>query len=218
MCLHWGSPVFLLPGKSFSNLRPQVTFFNRRIASGRGSSVGPSLPFRHMVEIRVTTPRKISRIEGSVPGTSRFRGDINLPVNTGPRKDGRGSIRNFFLLAPLWPSRPWFPRLLSLLVGSPEWLPVSPGLLHRPLSHQLHQHPDRRHLTLWSLSGSRDRRQVFLGGLPLLQQYPSDSPLEVHVLTIPDWQVFVHGVPVGVRSTFSFSKLCCRFLFFRTFR
>ena len=96
------------------------------------------------------------------------------------------------LLAPLWPSRPWFPRLLSLLVGFPKRLPVSPGLLHQPLSHQLHQHPDRLHLTLWPLSGSRDRRQVFLRGLPLLQQNPSDSPLDV--LTIPDWQVFVIGV------------------------
>ena len=100
----------------------------------------------------------------------------------------------FSYYPPLWPRRPWFLRMLSLLVEIPKRLPVFPGLLHQPLSQLHHQDPNRLHLTLWHLSGSRVRRQAFLKELPLLQRNVFGPQLDV--LTIPDWQVFVYGAPV----------------------
>ena len=36
------------------------------------------------------------------------------------------------LVVPFWPQRPWFPRLLSLLVGLPRILPVQKDLVAQP--------------------------------------------------------------------------------------
>ena len=43
------------------------------------------------------------------------------------------------LIAPLWPDRPWFPELLSLLVSPPVSLPVIPNLLAQLKGRILHQ-------------------------------------------------------------------------------
>ena len=209
--LHWGSPVFLLPGKSFSNLPPQVTFstdasrqgggavWDRLYLSGTWSRIESQLHV-NLLELKAVflalqgfEEMLISR---SVLFLSDFLGYAFPPFSMIPRVLDKiaEEVSVILLLAPLGPSRPWFPRLLSLLGGFSKRLPVSPGLLYQPLSHQLQQHPDRLHLTLWPLSGSRDRRLGFLRELSPLQQNPSDSPLDV--LTIPDWQVFVNGVPV----------------------
>ena len=45
------------------------------------------------------------------------------------------------LIAPLWPDRPWFPELLSLLVSPPVSLPVIPNLLAQLKGRILHQNP-----------------------------------------------------------------------------
>ena len=65
------------------------------------------------------------------------------------------------LVAP-WPQRPWFPRLLHLLVGLPRVLPVLKDLVVQPLSQIPHSRVESLHLSLWPLSGSRMRRQAFL--------------------------------------------------------
>ena len=39
---------------------------------------------------------------------------------------------DLFLVPPFWPKRPWFPRLLSLLVGPPKSLTISPDFLLHP--------------------------------------------------------------------------------------
>ena len=50
------------------------------------------------------------------------------------------------LVAPFWPKRPWFPRLLSLLSGPPRSLPVFPELLRQPISLIQHANPATIHL------------------------------------------------------------------------
>ena len=57
---------------------------------------------------------------------------------------------DLLLIAPLWPQRPWFLRLMSLLVDFPRRLPALPDLNHQPISLIPHVNPDRLHLTLWA--------------------------------------------------------------------
>ena len=71
------------------------------------------------------------------------------------------------LVAPFWPKRPWFPRLLSLLAGHPRSLPVFPDLLRQPISLIQHANPATLHLTLWPLSARPGERRAFLSGLPI---------------------------------------------------
>ena len=98
------------------------------------------------------------------------------------------------LLAPLWPSRPWFPRLLSLLVEIPKRFSGGSGPSSVPffpfsiISTQTG--------CIYALASIRESGQE--AGLSKravsFTAVPSVSPLDV--LTIPDWQVFVNGVPV----------------------
>ena len=62
------------------------------------------------------------------------------------------------MIAPFWPQRPWFPRLLSLLADLPRALPRRKDLLGQPLSLQAHPRLDSLHLTLWLLSGVKAGR------------------------------------------------------------
>ena len=91
---------------------------------------------------------------------------------------------SLLLIAPFWPKRPWFPRLLSLLAGQPRSLPVFPGLLRQPISLTQHPNPGVLHLTLWPLSAQPGVRQAFLSGLPNSQPRISDPRREQ--LMIPD--------------------------------
>ena len=59
---------------------------------------------------------------------------------------------SLLLVAPFWPKRPWFPRLLSLLSGPPRSLPVFPGLLRQPISLIQHANPST---TSYSLAAFR---------------------------------------------------------------
>ena len=66
------------------------------------------------------------------------------------------------LVAPCWPQRPWFPKLLSLLTGLPRILPLHEDLVFQPMSHQPHPRLESLHLSLWPLSGRKESRQAFL--------------------------------------------------------
>ena len=105
---------------------------------------------------------------------------------------------SLLLVAPFWPKRPWFPRLLSLLAGQPRSLPVFPGLLRQPVSLIQHPNPRVLHLTLWPLSAQPGMRQAFLSGLPTSQPYISDPRRDQ--LMIPDSGCSSYGVPL-VRLT-----------------
>ena len=100
---------------------------------------------------------------------------------------------DLLLIAPHWPQRPWFLRLLSLLVDFPRSLPPLPDLVHQPISLFPHPHPYRLHLSLWPLSGNVARRQAFLRGLPTLPPNLLGHPPDA-LMTL-DWQASLNGVP-----------------------
>ena len=66
------------------------------------------------------------------------------------------------LVAPFWPQRPWFLKLLSLLAGRPRALPLLKDLVYQPMSRLPHPRLESLHLTLWPLSGRRESRRDFL--------------------------------------------------------
>ena len=96
------------------------------------------------------------------------------------------------LVAPFWPKRPWFPRLLSLLAGQPRSLPVFVDLLRLPVSLIQHPNPAVLHLTLWLLFARPGERRAFLSGLPIWQPDISDPRPER--LMIPDSVLSSSGV------------------------
>ena len=100
---------------------------------------------------------------------------------------------DLLLIVPHWPQRPWFLRLLSLLVDFPRSLSPLPDLVHQPISLFPHPHPDRLHLLLWPLSGNVARRQAFLRGLPTLP--PNLLGHSPDALMTLDWQASLNGVP-----------------------
>lgn len=65
------------------------------------------------------------------------------------------------LIAPKWPTQPWFPKLLSLLVAEPIILPRTKFLLIQPSTGE--PHPLNKHLLLMScrLSGKNSRTKEF---------------------------------------------------------
>ena len=81
------------------------------------------------------------------------------------------------LIAPLWPSRPWFPQLLHLCVDIPLVLPRQPDLLTQPGPH--FHNGDRFHLHAWKLSCNTSKQKDFLrrspDWQPLLAELPPTS-------------------------------------------
>ena len=100
------------------------------------------------------------------------------------------------LVAPYWPKRPWFPKLLSLLSGLPRALPCQADLLTQPLSHLVHPQIETLHLSLWPLSGNKVYRQAFLNEQLNFQLRPSETPLAL--LTIPSCVLSLSGVSESV--------------------
>jgi hypothetical protein len=70
------------------------------------------------------------------------------------------------LIAPRWPRRSWFPRLLGLSIAFPIQIPVSSELLSQNKGRLQHPTPERLQLVAWKLSGNswlvRDFRQMSL--------------------------------------------------------
>ena len=87
------------------------------------------------------------------------------------------------LIAPYWPRRLWFPKLLPLLVDLLRGLPCQLDLVMQPLSQLAHLRIKSVLLSLWPLSGIRANSQVFLTEQQNSPQRPSETPLAL--LTIP---------------------------------
>ena len=100
------------------------------------------------------------------------------------------------LIAPYWPQRQWFPKLLSLLVGIPRGLPCQSDMITQPLSQLAHQKIESLHLSLWPLSGVKVNRHAFLTELQSSPQRPSETPLAL--LTIPSWNASLIGAHESV--------------------
>ncbi|XP_070173808.1 uncharacterized protein [Littorina saxatilis] len=60
---------------------------------------------------------------------------------------------SLLLIAPLWPSQPWFPDLLRLAQGPPIPLALTRGELVQPHTGSLHAEPQMLNLHAWRLCG-----------------------------------------------------------------
>ena len=81
------------------------------------------------------------------------------------------------LIAPLWPDRPWFPELLSLLVSPPVSLPVIPNLLAQLKGRILHQNPGHLQLHAWELSNNHCEIDNFQAMLRSTSPKPEENRL-----------------------------------------
>lgn len=79
-------------------------------------------------------------------------------------EEGEGII-----IVPVWPTQPWYPKLMSLLVDKPRLLPVTRGTLYLPSKpSQPHPMEGKLKLIACKLSGNPLRSKAFLQKLPRL--------------------------------------------------
>ena len=78
------------------------------------------------------------------------------------------------LIAPLWQTQSWFPRMLKLLIRSPCILPFQQDLLSLPFSGRLHPLRDRLRLIACLLSGRHSGSKEFQDKLPKLCLHHGD--------------------------------------------
>ena len=79
-------------------------------------------------------------------------------------EEGEGII-----IVPVWPTQPWYPKLMSLFVDMPRLLPVTRGTLYLPSKpSQPHPMEGKLKLIACKLSGNPLRSKAFLQKLPRL--------------------------------------------------
>ena len=66
------------------------------------------------------------------------------------------------LIAPGWPTKPWFWDLMELSLDHPRQLPPIRSLLKQPLNNQFHTHPESLNLHAWYLGVQPSRAKVSL--------------------------------------------------------
>ena len=97
---------------------------------------------------------------------SRLAGEVNVHVSTfSPAQQGRAEIRStqvaeVILVAPWWPSQPWFPHLLRLCVEHPLILPYRQDLLSQQDQKYISDGKSF-HLYVWRLSCDTTKQQAF---------------------------------------------------------
>ena len=95
----------------------------------------------------------------------------------------RERVREIILIAPIWPTQPWFAVLLSMLFRRPLLLPKLPSLLtnhnneSHPLMHQLN-------LAAWPISGIPSIIKEFQAKQQPLSYLPGENPLKTHTLAV----------------------------------
>jgi hypothetical protein len=82
------------------------------------------------------------------------------------------------LIAPVWPRRHWYARLLQLLCESPILLPDKVDLLTQHKGKLWHPNPELFKLAAWPLSGVHTDREAFLERLPNSSPMQSETPPE----------------------------------------
>ena len=87
-----------------------------------------------------------------------------LPILGRVIRKAREESATLILVAPNWPSQPWFPDLLQLTHTPPLPLPLRRDLLIQPRSRVPHNNPGQLQLHAWLLCGSRCSHQALLTG------------------------------------------------------
>ena len=80
------------------------------------------------------------------------------------------------VVAPLWHTQPWFPKMMKMLTRRPCILPAKPDLLSLPFSDRAHPLRDRLRLMACLLSGKHSENKEFLDKLPRLSLHPGERP------------------------------------------
>ena len=80
------------------------------------------------------------------------------------------------LIAPAWPSRQWYPKLLNLLTDFPRKIRSTRKLLKQPISNIFHQNPEFLQLHAWKLSGNVCEQKDFQKKLPYTYQKDVEHP------------------------------------------
>ena len=92
----------------------------------------------------------------------------------------REGVREIILIAPVWPTQPWFSLLLSMLFRRPLLLPKLPHLINHnnsshPLIHQLN-------LAAWPISGTPSIIKAFQAKQQPLSYLPGGNPQKRHIV------------------------------------
>ncbi len=74
------------------------------------------------------------------------------------------------LVAPLWPTRTWFPELISLATVPPWRIPLRKDLLSQGLGTIWHPHPDLWNLHVWLLDGTAVVETIIQARAPSTRQ------------------------------------------------
>lgn len=99
------------------------------------------------------------------------------------------------LIAPAWPKRSWYVKLLNLLYDKPLWLGSQDDLLTQDRGRVCHQNPDIFQLAAWPLSGEITERKAFTRRLPNF--LPNQSDLTQDPSTKADLKNMWAGVREG---------------------
>ena len=68
------------------------------------------------------------------------------------------------IVTPVWPSQPWWPRILALAVALPLWIPFHPGNIIVPSDNsKVARVRIRFDLVGWSISNNSAKRKAFRG-------------------------------------------------------
>ena len=105
------------------------------------------------------------------------------------------------LIAPVWPSQPWYPWLLKMTFEIPALLPIHTGLLKDPFNRN---HPllvkKQLQLAAWKVSGNPALCQEFRTGLRLSSQLGGERGQTQH--TNQDGPSGLAGVAQGISIPF----------------
>jgi hypothetical protein len=88
----------------------------------------------------------------------------------------REECKSLILIAPNWPTRPWFPLLLQSLIDDPVQLPLKPDLLTQDEGALWHHNPAVLSLVAWRISGRPLLRKAYLDRLRKQSWQPSQLP------------------------------------------
>ena len=80
------------------------------------------------------------------------------------------------LITPKWPSQPWFPALLEMLVDFPRLLPERADLIIPPSQMEVPLLPKARSLVAWLISGSLTKQRAFRSRLSSCSWRHGGSP------------------------------------------
>ena len=99
------------------------------------------------------------------------------------------------LIAPGWPTKPWFWDLVDLSLDHPRQLPPIRSLLKQPLNNQFHTHPESLNLHAWFLGVQSSRTRASLQKWQIELQHLKDSLLEPSMHR--NGQYFKDGAPTN---------------------